>query len=334
MAVVYSASRISIGVTISLSALGICYIRQRELVNTLPAYPRRQTMSLQCRTVAILAVACMLVFAGCTSMVATIDTDTTTTATRASAPAPESGSSASASALSSADTRTVTVVDVVDGDTVDVQFSNGTVETVRLLGVDTPETAEQYMDPNEYNIPDTPKGRDWLLMWGQNAKEFAIQRLAGEQVTLVFDPISDRRGYYGRLLAYIRDDGQNFGKQLLERGLACVYTGGKFGRESDYLAIEADAQAADEGVWGFESKTTTSIPTATPTPTATETPTTDDGGGLETPTPSNDGAPGDKYDCGDFNSQDQAQQWFENHNPSEDPSGLDSDGDGTACETL
>src|SRR6056297_1742341 len=35
--------------------------------------------------------------------------------------------------------RTVTVVEVVDGDTMDVRFENGTVERVRLLGVDTPE---------------------------------------------------------------------------------------------------------------------------------------------------------------------------------------------------
>jgi micrococcal nuclease len=284
-------------------------------------------MQIQRRTIAPLALACVLVLAGCSSAVGDNAMPAPADAT---AVAPEPLSSASASALSSADTRTVTVIDVVDGDTVDVQFPNGTVETVRLIGVDTPETAEQYMDPSEYNVPDTPAGRDWLLMWGNNAKKFATQRLAGEQVTLVFDPISDRRGYYGRLLAYIRDDGQNFGKQLLERGLARVYTGGTFSRESDYLAIEADAQAANEGVWGFGSDP---APTATPTAAATETP-PDNGGGLETPTPSNDGNLPDPYDCSDFERQKVAQQWFETHNPAEDPSGLDSDGDGTACESL
>jgi micrococcal nuclease len=211
---------------------------------------------------------------------------------------------------------------VVDGDTVDVRFEDGTVETIRLIGVDTPETAEQYMDPAEYGIPDTPKGRDWLLMWGENAKGFATQRLAGEQVTIAFDSKSDRRGYYGRLLAYIYyDNGKSFGRQLLERGLARVYTGGEFSVEEEYLAIEADAQAANEGLWGFEA-----------TPTATATPPDDGGGGLETPTPSNDGDLPDPYDCGDFESQEVAQQILEN-NP-DDPSGLDNDGDGVACESL
>ncbi|HET7324994.1 MAG TPA: thermonuclease family protein, partial [Halococcus sp.] len=230
------------------------------------------------------------------------------------------------------ETRTATVIDVVDGDTVDVRFEDGTVETVRLIGVDTPETSLRYQDPVEYGIPDTPAGRDWLLMWGENAETFATQRLAGEQVTVVFDPASDRRGYFGRLLAYIYyDGGQNFGKALLERGLARVYTGAEFSLEDTYLALEAEAQAENVGLWGFEGDVT-----ATPTPTATVTPTDelegDGGGGLETPTPSNDGDLPDPYDCGDFDSQEVAQQVLDN-NP-DDPSELDSDGDGVACESL
>lgn len=228
------------------------------------------------------------------------------------------------------ETRTATVIDVVDGDTVDVRFPDGTVETIRLIGVDTPETAEQYMDPSEYGIPNSPQGRDWLLMWGKNAKEFATQRLAGEKITVVFDPESERRGYYGRLLAYVYIDGENFGKQLLTRGLARVYTGGSFTLEEEYLDIKADAQTANRGLWGFKGTTT---PTATPTPAPNDGNDDDDGsGGVNYPPPSNDGAPGDRYDCSDFDDPAVAQQWFEAHNPEEDPSGLDSDGDGQACE--
>lgn len=39
-------------------------------------------------------------------------------------------------------------------------------------------------------------------------------------------------------------------------------------------------------------------------------------------------------DCSDFSSQKAAQQFFESHNPSEDPHFLDGDDDGKACETL
>jgi len=43
-------------------------------------------------------------------------------------------------ALDPTETYTVDVVDVADGDTVDVQFDDGRVESIRVLGVDTPET--------------------------------------------------------------------------------------------------------------------------------------------------------------------------------------------------
>jgi len=39
-------------------------------------------------------------------------------------------------------------------------------------------------------------------------------------------------------------------------------------------------------------------------------------------------------DCSDFDTQNEAQNFFESHNPSQDPHNLDGDGDGKACETL
>jgi hypothetical protein len=43
-------------------------------------------------------------------------------------------------------------------------------------------------------------------------------------------------------------------------------------------------------------------------------------------------AQGDK-DCSDFRTQAAAQSWFKKHNPKRDPSGLDADHDGIACES-
>ena len=39
-------------------------------------------------------------------------------------------------------------------------------------------------------------------------------------------------------------------------------------------------------------------------------------------------------DCGDFDTQAQAQSFYLNNNPSSDPHGLDADGDGVVCESL
>lgn len=37
-------------------------------------------------------------------------------------------------------------------------------------------------------------------------------------------------------------------------------------------------------------------------------------------------------DCADFPTQKAAQKWFKHHHPRQDPSGLDADHDGVACE--
>lgn len=227
--------------------------------------------------------------------------------------------------------RVATVTRIIDGDTFEVQFQDDSSTTIRLVGVDTPEVEIQYMDPAEYNVPDTPAGRDWLLQWGGEASAFAEERLAGEQVRVATDPQAGTSGGFGRTLAYIYHDDTSFGKQLLNRGLARVYTGETFVLEDEYLAIEADAQAANQGVWGFERPTTPTT-TSTPDDGGNDDNDNDAGAGVNYPPPSNDGAPGDKYDCGDFDDPAVAQQWFETHNPEEDPSGLDGDGNGQACE--
>ena len=52
----------------------------------------------------------------------------------------------------------------------EVELADGSTDTVRLIGVDTPETTLSRVDPPEYEgIPDTTAGRDWLYNWGQRA---------------------------------------------------------------------------------------------------------------------------------------------------------------------
>lgn len=141
-----------------------------------------------------------------------------------------------------------TVVDVVDGDTVEVEYPNGTRETVRLLGVDTPEVRAEN-DPGEFEgVPDTEAGRTCLRDWGYRASEFARTELAGESVTLVVDPASDRRGGYDRLLAYVDYDGGRFNERLVERGYARLYDA-TFADRDRYAAAEERARESGTGLW-------------------------------------------------------------------------------------
>jgi micrococcal nuclease len=218
--------------------------------------------------------------------------------------------------------RRATVTRVVDGDTVEVEFADGTTDTIRLLGVDTPETTLSRTDPPEFEgIPDTAVGRDHLYNWGQRATQFASEQLAGQQVRVVMDPESDERGSYGRLLAYIvSEDGTNFNLELLRQGYARMYDS-EFARRDEFASAEAQAQSTNVGLWDFDE----TAATATATPRSEG----GNGSGVVTPTPS--GPASDPYDCADFDTRAQVEAVFD---PADDVSGLDSDGDGEACESL
>ena len=65
------------------------------------------------------------------------------------------------------------VVRVIDGDTVEVMFEDGTPDRLRLLGVDTPETYGQNKANDYGSITDVTCLDDW----GHRATEFAVQEL-------------------------------------------------------------------------------------------------------------------------------------------------------------
>ncbi|WP_254532708.1 lamin tail domain-containing protein [Natrinema gelatinilyticum] len=149
---------------------------------------------------------------------------------------------------------TVTVVSVTDGDTLDVRMPDGSTETIRLLGVDTPETSAGSTDPPEWEgISDNTDGREWLENWGGKASSYAEQRLAGKEIYIEVDPESDRRGSYGRLLAYAyqsKSAQKSFNLRLLENGYARMYDS-QFTKRSEYRSAESIAQINDVGVWDY-----------------------------------------------------------------------------------
>ena len=146
--------------------------------------------------------------------------------------------------------RTATVVEVVDGDTLDVRFADGSEDRVRLLGVDTPEVHADN-SPGEFEgVPDTETGRACLADWGDRATAFAEDRLAGETVVVETDAEADRRGGYDRLLAYVTVEGsdRSFNRALLADGYARLYDSA-FTQRDAYAAVEGGARANATGLW-------------------------------------------------------------------------------------
>ena len=127
------------------------------------------------------------------------------------------------------------VVDVIDGDTILVDDA-GTGTTVRLLGIDTPETVD----------PDLP-----VQCFGPEASARTEQLLTGQHVWLETDPSQAAVDNYSRTLAYVwLSDDQLVNLQLIEEGYAREYTYDNPYRHQDtFQAAQADAVHAGRGLW-------------------------------------------------------------------------------------
>jgi micrococcal nuclease len=128
------------------------------------------------------------------------------------------------------------VLRVIDGDTI-VVLLNGNEETIRLLGMDTPET----VDP-----------RKSVQCFGLEASNETKSLLDGRSVSLQSDPTQSDRDKYGRLLRYVfRDDGLFIDEFLVKEGFAREYT--YFDLAYKYqIAFRADQAAARQfglGLW-------------------------------------------------------------------------------------
>lgn len=130
------------------------------------------------------------------------------------------------------------VVDHVDGDTIRVRIPNppaglGAVETIRLIGVDTPETVH----------PSRP-----VEAFGREASDFTKARLLNQPVYLAFD--WDLRDRYGRLLAYIyTGEGRCFNAELVGEGYGHAYTRFTFQFMDEFRSLEQEARREQRGLW-------------------------------------------------------------------------------------
>jgi micrococcal nuclease len=126
------------------------------------------------------------------------------------------------------------VTRAIDGDTIEVSM-NGKNETVRLIGVDTPETKK----------PNTP-----VQCYGPEASEYTKKTLAGKSVRLAADPLDDNRDRYGRLLRYVYlQDGTLLDETLVAQGYGFAYVSFPFQQKTAFVKAQEEARAAHRGLW-------------------------------------------------------------------------------------
>ena len=128
------------------------------------------------------------------------------------------------------------VVRVVDGDTVRVRIDGGGTQTVRYIGIDTPESVK----------PGTP-----VQCFAEAASAFNRRLVAGRLVRLRLG--RERRDRYGRLLAYVylTGGGHEFvNAELVRRGFArTLAIAPNTDYASRFAALQRQARAARLGLW-------------------------------------------------------------------------------------
>lgn len=164
-----------------------------------------------------------------------------------------------------AGTDSFTVASVVDGDTIKVNI-NGKVETLRLIGIDTPET----VDP-----------RKPVQCFGIEASNKTKSILIGKKVILEPDSTQGERDKYGRLLRYVfLEDGTNFNLLMIKDGYAYEYTYSlPYKYQSEFKTAQKSAETNKKGLWapgvcekevkGTPTQAPVAIPTPTPIPSQT-----------------------------------------------------------------
>ena len=141
--------------------------------------------------------------------------------------------------------------------------------------------------------------------YGTAATRAARHLVGGESVRAHVEEI----GRYGRAVASLEVQGSDLGALLIRRGLGWWYR--EYApRETEYARLQRQARNAGRGLWSQ----------ANPVPPWTWRDRTS-------------GQPANDRNCSDFDTQPEAQRFFERNQPG-DPHGLDGNGDGEACESL
>jgi micrococcal nuclease len=151
-------------------------------------------------------------------------------------PQPKSDQQARAYDFEKYHAGTFTVVNVVDGDTIDIDIPDGQYEhtRIRLWGIDTPETKNPKVG---------------VMYFGPEAAEFATELTLRKNVTVYLEEHSTR-GKYGRLLAYVQLPDKRFlNEVLLTEGYAYADLRFRHSLYNRYKQLDASARSLKKGLW-------------------------------------------------------------------------------------
>lgn len=124
---------------------------------------------------------------------------------------------------------------VIDGDTIKITFE-GKSESVRIIGINTPETKH----------PQKP-----IECFGPEASKYAEDLLGNKKVILEFDESQGKYDKYDRLLAYVwTEDGQLYSELAIKNGFAFEDTyDGTYKYQKIHKKAQETAESNKLGLW-------------------------------------------------------------------------------------
>lgn len=131
------------------------------------------------------------------------------------------------------------VLEVVDGDTIKVNL-NGATTTIRLIGMDTPET----LDP-----------RKVVQCFGKEASARAKELLSGKMVRLENNSTTEELDKYSRPLKYVYlEDGTFYNDKMIRDGYAHEYTYNKpYKYQTQFKEAQKEASINLRGLWAADT---------------------------------------------------------------------------------
>lgn len=132
---------------------------------------------------------------------------------------------------------TYTLLEVVDGDTIRVKNSEGKEQSVRMIGLDAPES--------------TTMRYGYAECFGKESANH-LKTLVGSatQIQIETDPTQTATDKYGRLLGYVVVNGINLNQKMIEDGYWFEYTYNlPYKYQSEFKSAQKTASEKKFGLW-------------------------------------------------------------------------------------
>lgn len=126
---------------------------------------------------------------------------------------------------------------VIDGDT--VMLKDG--RTVRLIGIDSPETRHPTLPPQRF---------------GKEAADYLRKLAENRDCELEFEE-GNSKDKHGRAVAYLYVGGLLLNEELLKNGFAYVYTKYPFRLKEKFITSQQNAIKNRKGLWKIKAKSST-----------------------------------------------------------------------------